>query len=87
MPRGGASRVAHDDAIFPGLEQRSVVLYRCVLGYSAEDQILYANDGCNSCTHRLAGDLKALNKAERDAFAALNKIRLELVEKISQLAR
>lgn len=58
-----------------------------LLGYSPEDQVLYANDGCNSCTHRLAGDLRALNKAERDAFAALNKLRLELVEKIWELVR
>ena len=56
-----------------------------LLGYSPDDHILYANDGCNSCTHRLSGDLKALDKQEREAFAAANKIRHELVERIAEL--
>jgi hypothetical protein len=57
-----------------------------LLGYSPEDQILYANDGCNSCTHRLAGDLKALASDQLRDFAAANKLREELVSKIAELA-
>ena len=55
-----------------------------LLAYSPQDRILYANDGCNSCTHRLAADLKTLGKEELQAFAAANKIRRELVEKIAE---
>src|SRR6185369_2042276 len=58
-----------------------------LLGYSPADNILYANDGCNSCTHRLSTDLKALSKEGQQGFAAANKIRPELVEKIAELAR
>jgi hypothetical protein len=56
-----------------------------LLGYSPQDHILYANDGCNSCTHRLAADLKALSTEELRALAASNKIHPSLVEKIAQL--
>jgi len=58
-----------------------------LLGYSPEDHILYANDGCNSCTHRLTVDLKFLSSEEQNAFAAANKIPLKLVTGIAELAR
>jgi hypothetical protein len=56
-----------------------------LLGYSPDDRILYANDGCNSCTHVLPGDLKALSQEERHTFAAANKIDVTLVDKIAEL--
>jgi hypothetical protein len=57
-----------------------------LLGYSPEDHIVYANDGCNSCTHRLAADLKSLDKDQLRQFATANKIREELLLKIADLA-
>jgi len=56
-----------------------------LLGYSPVDHVLYANDGCNSCTHRLPADLKALDKDQLRAFAAINKIPENLLEKIAEL--
>jgi hypothetical protein len=58
-----------------------------LLGYSAEDQILYANDGCNSCTHRLSANLQSLDKDQLRVFAAENKVPEDLLEKIVELAR
>jgi hypothetical protein len=57
-----------------------------LLGYSPADKILYANDGCNSCTHRLAADVKALTTDQLRDFATANKLREELVAKIAELA-
>jgi hypothetical protein len=57
-----------------------------LLGYSPEDRILYANDGCNSCTHRLAADLKSFDKEQLHAFAEANKVREDLLGKIVALA-
>jgi hypothetical protein len=56
-----------------------------LLGYSPEDHILYANDGCNSCTHRLAANLKSLDTEQLLQFANANKIREELIERIAEL--
>lgn len=57
-----------------------------LLGYSPEDHILYANDGCNSCTHRLAANLESFSKGELQALAEVNKIRQELVGKMAEQA-
>jgi hypothetical protein len=57
-----------------------------LLGYSPEDHIVYANDGCNSCTHRLTADLKSLNTDQLRQFANANKIREELFLRIAELA-
>jgi hypothetical protein len=57
-----------------------------LLGYSPEDHILYANDGCNSCTHRLAADLKNLAEDDLRKFAEANKVREDLLIKIAALA-
>jgi hypothetical protein len=56
-----------------------------LLAYSKEDQTLYANDGCNSCTHHLKADIAAINKDALRSLAAENKIRPELIEKIAEL--
>jgi hypothetical protein len=58
-----------------------------LLGYSPEDQILYANDGCNSCTHRLRADLKSFNKDQLGEFAIANKIPDDLLKKFAELLR
>jgi len=56
-----------------------------LLGYSPEDHVVYANDGCNSCTHRLQADLKTLDRAHIQSFAADNKIHEELLRKLAQV--
>ena len=58
-----------------------------LLGYSPEDHILYANDGCNSCTHRLTADLQSLSSDQRRAIAVANKIPEALMEKIAEVVR
>lgn len=58
-----------------------------LLGYSASDHVLYANDGCNSCTHRLSTDLRSLNKDQLRVFAEENKVPENLLGKIVELAR
>ncbi len=53
-----------------------------LLAYSAADQIVYACDGCNTCTRRLYGSLEALSPSELQAFAAENDMRLDLLKKL-----
>ena len=57
-----------------------------LLGYSPDDHTLYANDGCNSCTHRLSADLRSLDKDQLRVFAEENKVPENLLEKIAELA-
>ena len=57
-----------------------------LLGYSPVDHILYANDGCNSCTHPMATDLRSLHQEHILAFAEANKIPEKLLERIATLA-
>jgi len=57
-----------------------------LLGYSPEDNILYANDGCNSCTHPVSTNLRTLAPEQIQAFAADNKIPETLLARIATLA-
>ena len=53
-----------------------------LLGYAPADNILYANDGCNSCTHPMQANLVSLNPEQARAFAGANKIPEVLLSRI-----
>ena len=48
-----------------------------LLAYSKSDQVLYATDGCNTCTRRV--DLCALTAHELEEFATANELELEFL--------
>jgi len=48
-----------------------------LLAYSKTDQVLYATDGCNTCTRRV--DLKALSPAELEEFAVDNELQFDFL--------
>ena len=54
-----------------------------VLGYSPTDNLLYANDGCNSCTHTAEAPVGGMTAAQLEAFAAANNVPLELLLKLA----
>src|SRR2546427_6444065 len=56
-----------------------------MLAYSTRDHVLYATDGCNSCTRRVRLDLEMLPQDELKQFAEDNELRLELLEKLVAL--
>jgi hypothetical protein len=51
-----------------------------MLAYSKKDHVLYATDGCNSCSRRV--DLPSANL---DEFAESNGLRKELLERLFSL--
>jgi hypothetical protein len=53
-----------------------------MLAYSTKDRVLYATDGCNSCSRRVHASLQALPSGELQEFAEHNELRLELLEKL-----
>lgn len=57
-----------------------------LLGYSPEDKVLYANDGCNSCVHPLSVDLAAAGQSELAAIALQNKIEPGFLQRLAELA-
>jgi hypothetical protein len=58
-----------------------------MLAYSTKEQILYATDGCNSCTRRLTARLDALPSDDLKKFAEENEIRAELIQRLAELVR
>jgi hypothetical protein len=58
-----------------------------MLAYSTKDHLLYATDGCNSCTRRLPTDLEQLSPEDLKQFAEDNELRLELFEGLVALLR
>jgi hypothetical protein len=56
-----------------------------MLAYSTKDHILYATDGCNSCSRRVHMDLEVLPPQELKALAEKNALRLELLERLIAL--
>jgi hypothetical protein len=56
-----------------------------MLAYSKKDHILYATDGCNSCSRRVRTDLEILPSNELAQFAEENELRLELLERLVEL--
>ena len=58
-----------------------------MLAYSTKDHLLYATDGCNSCTRQLGTDLKELPPAELEKFADENELRVELLQQLVKLLK
>jgi len=58
-----------------------------MLAYSTKDHLLYATDGCNSCTRQLRSDLKQIPPEELKQFAEENELRLELLEGLVALLK
>jgi hypothetical protein len=56
-----------------------------MLAYSSKDRLLYATDGCNSCTRQLRTDLRQLPLEELKRFAEENELRLELLQRLVTL--
>jgi hypothetical protein len=56
-----------------------------LLAYSPADRILYATDGCNSCSRRLNRDLETLTDSELQAFAEDNDLRVDLLQHLTNL--
>ena len=52
-----------------------------MLAYSTREHVLYATDGCNTCTHPI--NLKTLPALE--GFSEENGLRLELLEELRSL--
>lgn len=53
-----------------------------LLAYAPVDRIVYACDGCNTCTRRMNIALESLTGPELQAFAEDNDLRLDLLERL-----
>jgi hypothetical protein len=58
-----------------------------MIAYSTKDQVLYATDGCNSCTRRVRMNLGRLPSPELRELAANNELRVELLEKLANIVK
>jgi hypothetical protein len=58
-----------------------------MIAYSTTDQVLYATDGCNSCTRRVRMNLGTLPSSELRELAANNELRPELLEKLVNIVK
>jgi len=58
-----------------------------MLAYSPERKVLFATDGCNSCAHFLAADLKELDGESLAAFANESKIEPKLLARMVAIIR
>lgn len=58
-----------------------------MLAYSPERNVLFATDGCNSCAHFLAADLKELDEQALKTFAAESEIKPELIERMVAIVK
>ena len=58
-----------------------------MLAYSTKDQVLFATDGCNSCTRRVRMSLAALPSIELKELAQHNAIPHELLEGLITLIK
>ena len=56
-----------------------------MLAYSTTTHVLYATDGCNSCTKRVRTNLELLPSSELKQIAEENSLRLELLESLVAL--
>jgi hypothetical protein len=56
-----------------------------MLAYSKSDHILYATDGCNSCSRRISTDLELMSSQELKDLAEKNALHLEFLEKLIRL--
>ncbi len=53
-----------------------------MLAYSPERKVLFVTDGCNSCAHFLAADLKELDEETLGTFAKESAIEPELLDRM-----
>jgi hypothetical protein len=53
-----------------------------LLAYSPERKVLFATDGCNSCAHFLASDLKEFDENSLTTFANDSKIEPKLLSRM-----
>jgi hypothetical protein len=58
-----------------------------MLAYSTADRVLYATDGCNSCTRHVPASLEKLGEGELQKFASENELRPELLQKLVDIVR
>ena len=58
-----------------------------MLAYSTKDQVLYATDGCNSCSRQVPAKLESLGDDELKRFAEENEIRPELLDRLASLLK
>jgi hypothetical protein len=58
-----------------------------MLAYSTSSKVLYATDGCNSCTRHVGKNLGALSSAELHEMSEQNEIRWELLEELLAILR
>jgi len=56
-----------------------------LLAYSPEDQILYTNDGCNSCTHVLNEDLSRVSPERIRTLGTENTIAETLLTRMAEI--
>jgi hypothetical protein len=56
-----------------------------LLAYSTQSNVLYATDGCNSCSRRVGVSLESLPPEDLRQFANENGLRSELLEKLVSL--
>jgi hypothetical protein len=56
-----------------------------LIAYSADDRILYATDGCNTCEHRLSVDFNALSQDAIHTLSDQSHIPLNLLEHLHAL--
>jgi len=56
-----------------------------MLAYSADEQILYATDGCNSCARHVRAKLDSLDAEKLRSFAEENEIPLDLLRYLISL--
>ena len=58
-----------------------------LLAWSPERKVLFATDGCNSCAHFLAADLKELDEDSLAEFANSSKIAPKLLDRMVAILR
>jgi hypothetical protein len=56
-----------------------------LLAYSPEDRVLYANDGCNSCTHVIERDLRGLSSEDVLALGGQIKVSATLLKRMVEV--
>jgi hypothetical protein len=56
-----------------------------MLAYSKKDHMLYATDGCNSCTREVPAELQTLRPEALQQFAEENALHLELLLRLVSL--
>lgn len=58
-----------------------------LLAYSSARMVIYATDGCNSCHHRVPAPIEKLSRTQLESFSQDTQIRIELLERLVELAR